>query len=76
MMIVYWCDVVEEQLTPHVREFESSPTQITDILDFCSELRKTGKLFVTSTGEGIGSDIVRDGKLPNGQPYTWKKRRI
>lgn len=74
-MIVYWCDIVEQQLTPFVKEFEDGPTQITDILDFCSNLRKSGKLFVTSTSEGIDSDIVKDGKLPNGQPYTWKKRR-
>lgn len=76
MMIVYWCEYDGSQLVPFVREFEGTPTQITDLLDFCAELRQQQKLFITSTGEGIGSDIVRDGKLPNGQPYTWKKRRL
>ena len=38
--------------------------------------------FVTITGDGMeivgvfGADSVKDGKLPDGHDYTWKKRRI
>ncbi len=37
--------------------------------------------FVTITGEGMeivgifGADGIKDGKCPDGVPYTWMKRR-
>lgn len=76
MMIVYWCEYDGEHLIPRMEEFEHSSTQIIDVLDYCTKLRQEQKLFITTMGEGISSDIVRDSKLPNGQPYNWKKRRL
>jgi hypothetical protein len=75
-MIVYWSERNGDNLQAFAREFSESSTQINELLDYCAELRREGKLFVTSTGEGMGASIVKDGKLPNGQPYTWKKRRL
>ena len=72
-MVVYWCD---ENLTPHVETFEEGQNQIKLLLEFCQQLRLDGKLFVTSASlDSSSGSIVRDGKLPNGEPYTWKKRR-
>lgn len=46
-------------------------------LDFAKELG----ILVTINGEGMelvgtfGSAGIENGKLPNGEPYTWYKRR-
>lgn len=76
-MVVYWCDVEDESLTPHVQKFEEGQNQLTLLLEFCQRLRLDGKSFVTSASlDSSAGSIVRDGKLPNGEPYTWKKRRL
>ena len=44
-------------------------------------LRNAGATFVTMVCENanqvgaMGVDAVKDGKLPSGEDYTWKKRR-
>lgn len=77
MIVVYWSKLEGETLVPFMENFPESVTQLTDMLVRCNELRKTGALFVTSTSHHCdGADIIQDGKLPNGQSYTWKKHRL
>jgi hypothetical protein len=73
-MIVYWIDPVKFEANFEI--FEDKPEQLTEVLNRYMELCKAGMHFVTSASETSGGGgIVRDGKLPNGEPYTWKKRR-
>lgn len=50
-------------------------------LDEAMKFSKELNCYVTIEGEGIelvgifGADEVKNGKLPNGTDYTWKKRR-
>ena len=51
-------------------------------LQKAEEFRKLGFTFVTMVSGGLpgqvgaaGVDSVVDGKLPNGERYTWMKRR-
>lgn len=74
-MIVYWCESTPDGMAPQCQIIDEGQKQIKELIELTTELRQQGKHFVTSTSEGAGADIVRDGKLPNGQPYTWKKRR-
>jgi len=85
-MIVYWCErelheeresgEPYEELVPRHEHFPDGPDQLTLVINTCAALKKAGKLFVTSCSHDptLGG-IVRDGRLPNGEPYTWKKRR-
>jgi hypothetical protein len=58
-------------------EFES----MTVALSFAETMRKTNCSFVTMVSENpnvvgkLGVDGIVDGKLPDGNDYTWKKRR-
>ena len=51
-------------------------------LDEAMKFSKKLNCFVTIKGDGMelvgifGADEVKDGKLPSGVDYTWKKRRI
>jgi len=75
-MIVYWCELEGDALVPCVQHFPEGEGQLSKLLAFCAKLRDEGKMFITSTSHhNSPGDIVKDGKLPNGQPYTWKKRR-
>ena len=54
---------------------------LTESLKWASELRDNGNRFVTIASENPdsvgrpGVDSVEDGQLPNGEEYTWRKRR-
>jgi hypothetical protein len=47
-----------------------------------NNMRTVGRSYVAMVGENpnqvgkMGVDSIEDGKLPNGEDYTWKKRRI
>jgi hypothetical protein len=74
-MILYWVEPDSDE--PCYELFPNNETQLTDILERARVLRSEGKLFVTTASHSFESGgIVRDGKLPNGQPYTWKKRLL
>ena len=74
MYKVYWtCP----QLMPASQDFE----QLNEALAHTKYLRETGRTFVTMVSEDPNSvgkpgvDSVVDGKLPDGEDYTWMKRR-
>lgn len=54
---------------------------LTEALKWANELRDNGNRFVTIASENPdsvgrpGVDSVEDGQLPNGEEYTWRKRR-
>lgn len=54
---------------------------LTGALRIAEEKRQAGYTFVTMVSEDpnsigkSGVDAVVDGQLPNGELYTWKKRR-
>jgi len=56
-------------------------TTLDEALKWANELRDNGNRFVTIASENpdsvgkSGVDAVVDGVLPNGELYTWKKRR-
>lgn len=58
--------------------FEEEVKTLGDAMTFAKELG----ILVTINGGGIelvgvfGADEIKDGKLPDGHDYTWKKRRI
>lgn len=70
MMAVFYID--ENEVAQYTKLEDND---IAGLLKTMAELRARGLRWVTSCGEDSGADIVRDGKLPNGQPYTWTKRR-
>ncbi len=72
-LVVYWID--PNSGVPSAELFPDGSDQLTKLLERCAELRKEGMLFVTSAGDAEGGSIVKDGKLPSGEPYTWTKRR-
>jgi hypothetical protein len=76
MLIVYWIDPETRQA--HYEEFGDGTEELKKALNACQTLRKAGGMAVTSiyhTPNDVAGGIVQDGKLPNGEPYTWKKRR-
>ena len=75
MFKVYWTCAQDKA---YGKEFE----KMTDALNFAQELRNVYKRrFVTIVSEDpnsvgkAGVDAVEDGVLPNGDSYSWKKRR-
>lgn len=64
---------------PKCQTFQSD--DLTSALKFCEEKRKEGMRHVTISSEmsnsvgAAGVDSIVDGKTPDGQPYTWMKRR-
>ena len=56
-------------------------SSLTGALRICEDKRKAGYTFVTMVSEDPNSvgrpgvDSVEDGQLPNGEAYTWRKRR-
>lgn len=54
---------------------------LTEALKWANELRDNGNRFVTIASENPdsvgrpGVDSIEDGQLPNGEEYTWRKRR-
>jgi hypothetical protein len=81
-MIVYWVEYVDGQPIPYCQEFQEEQKQIEKSLALCSQLRADKKKHVCISSEftnhagEMGVDGVKDGKLPDGRDYTWKKRRI
>ena len=55
--------------------------RMTEALTRVNHMRTIGMAYVAMVGENpnqvgkMGVDSVQDGKLPNGEDYTWKKRR-
>ena len=74
MYKVYWTD---ETGNACFQNF----TEISPALDWARFLRDRGRTFVTMVSEDPnvigpqGVDAVENGLLPNGDKYTWKKRR-
>jgi hypothetical protein len=76
-MVVYWCESLDGVMAPNVEQFPDGEQQIGLLLARAAQLREQGMFFVTTASHhSIGVDGVKDGLLPNGQPYTWKKRRL
>jgi hypothetical protein len=52
-----------------------------EALTEANRLRNAGRAYVVMAGENpnqvgkMGVDSVEDGRLPNGDAYTWKMRR-
>lgn len=75
MYKVYWTDEVENAC---FQDFED----MTLALKWTQFLRDRGRTFVTMVSENPNSvgrpgvDSVVDGKLPDGNDYTWKMRRV
>lgn len=74
--MVYWTDA---NGNPGARLFDE--LIISDALKFSETQRKAGMQFVTMTSElsnsvgKPGVDSVENGKTPDGQTYSWMKRR-
>jgi hypothetical protein len=54
--------------------FEEDVMTLSDAMAFAKELG----ILVTINGGGmqiVGADEVKEGKLPNGETYSWYKRR-
>lgn len=73
MLVVYWIDPETRQA--YYQEFGDE--ELSKALDACSTLRHAKMLCVTTVShDPTPGGIVKDGKLPNGESYTWKKRRL
>jgi hypothetical protein len=76
MIIVFWL----EQGEPRGEPF--SDTELSLALRFSEAKRRDGLKHVTISselGDSIGKpgvDTIADGKTPDGEDYTWKKRRL
>lgn len=74
MFKVYWMSELDEAC---YQDFEDMSVA----LNWTEFLRSKGRTFVTMVSENPNSigkpgvDAVVDGKLPDGEDYTWKKRR-
>jgi hypothetical protein len=57
-------------------------TEMVEALTEANRLRNIGRAYVTMVSENpnqvgqMGVDSVEDGRLPNGEAYTWKMRRV
>jgi hypothetical protein len=75
MMTVFWIDPTT--YAADFAQFPEGPDQISQVLECCSAMMAEGMMFVTSASNHTTmGGIVKDDKLPNGEPYTWKKRRL
>lgn len=76
MYKVYWTDCDSGQ----IREYQTD--NMVAALNMSNTMRQEGHRFVVMAVENtdmvgsFGVQAVIDGKLPNGDDYTWKKRRI
>ena len=74
MYKVYWTDPLDE---PCAQNFED----MSEALQHAEFLRSSGRRFVTMVSENPdsvgkpGVDSVKHGLLPDGELYTWRKRR-
>lgn len=75
MLVVYWID--PDSRKAHYLNFDDSNESLIKALDSCRELTSNGMLCVTTKShDSTPGGIVKDGKLPSGEPYEWKKRRL
>jgi hypothetical protein len=74
MYKVYWT-------APNGEACSKDYLDMVEALTQANHLRNIGRAYVTMIGENpnqvgkMGVDSVEDGKLPNGEAYTWKMRR-
>ena len=74
MYKVYWTD-------PNGAACSKDYTEMVEALTQANHLRTIGRTYVAMVGElpnqvgAMGVDSVENGQLPNGENYTWKKRR-
>lgn len=74
MFRVYWTDHEGKAQALYVMGLNK-------VLKMTEELRREGNTFVTMVSEDPnqigkpGVDAVEEGVLPNGDEYTWRKRR-
>lgn len=74
---VYWTDCGTNEVL--ARMFEED---MVAALNLSNALRSEGHRFVSMVSENtdmvgsFGVSAVVNGKLPNGDDYTWKKRRV
>lgn len=74
MYKVYWTDTNGAACSEDYAEMVEALTE-------ANRLRTQGRAYVAMVGENanqvgaMGVDSVENGQLPNGENYTWKKRR-
>ena len=74
MYKVYWT-------APNGEACSKDYVEMVDALTQANHLRTVGRAYVAMVSENpnqvgaMGVDSVEDGKLPNGEAYTWKMRR-
>ena len=74
MYRIYWTDL-------HNKPQGIYTSTLTGALHIAEDLRKAGYTFVTMVSEDPNSvgkpgvDSVKDGVLPDGSEYNWRKRR-
>ena len=74
MYKVYWTDADGSACSEDYVEMVDALTQ-------ANHLRTVGRAYVAMVSENpnqvgaMGVDSIKDGKLPNGDTYTWKMRR-
>lgn len=75
MYRVYWTAPDGQACSEDFAEMTAALTQ-------ANYLRSIGRAYVAMVGENpnqvgrMGVDSVVDGRLPNGEAYTWKMRRV
>jgi hypothetical protein len=75
MYKVYWTEEDGQARSEDYLEMIEALTRV-------NNMRTVGRSYVAMVGENpnqvgkMGVDSIEDGKLPNGEDYTWKKRRI
>ena len=74
MYRVYWT-------APDGQACSQDYVEMVEALNQTNHLRTIGRAYVTMVSENpnqvgkMGVDSVEDGKLPNGEAYTWRMRR-
>jgi hypothetical protein len=78
MIVIFWL----EDLTLAAKHEILEEDKLSEALTRCNVLRNEGNFHVSMSVQNSymvgkhGADSVVDGKLPNGDNYGWKKRRI
>lgn len=82
-IVVYWLDpqIDHLRLEDRARARSFKAEELLAALKFCEDLRGAGISHVSLSSENPNSvgkpgvDSIVDGKTPDGQEYTWMKRR-
>lgn len=79
MIVIYWLDKLTSLPGCHIL----TEDKLSEALVICNDIRNAGHSHVVTmaveNSNMVGSRgvaAVVDGKLPNGESYDWKKRRI